>query len=209
MPSLRIAIVISSGLLAWVLYRRDAPVILWIYFLFAAYSAAAFQPFHADWWTKIWLWAEPTRMILRTIVSITLFLDIKYFRPVIARVSVLIAVAFCLLYQVTCGPDGLSRFMAARTYWLVFLWMFLFSAVLCLWRIGEEIPLRLGFWTGGLFCYAASAVIDWRITSKDLWMLNTDAWSMALWVIISVWMVKECLKPNQYHKGQYPLHDNG
>ena len=199
-PALRIALAVSSGLLAWVLCRRNAPVILWIYFLFAAYSAAAFHPFQESWWTHIWLFAEPTRMVLRTIVSVTLFLDIQYFRPVIARVSVLIALAFCFIYRVTCGPNALSQFMAVRTYWLVFLWVFVFSAILCLWRIGRVIPARLVFWGSVLFCYAASAVIDWRITSQESWSLNTNAWSCILCAIVSVWMVKEYLKRDQNYK---------
>jgi hypothetical protein len=205
-PALRVALTLSSGLLAWTLYRREAPVVLWIYFLLAAYSAAAFQPFQENWWTQLWLWAEPIRMCLRTAVVIALFREIRYFRPVIARISALVAGSFALLYRVTCGPTHLEQFMAVRTYWLIVLAVFLLTAMLCLWTIECRIPERVQCWTGVIFCYAASAVIDWRITTKRAWLDNTNIWSGALTGILTLWMIKEHLQHDQNKKHQCPAH---
>jgi hypothetical protein len=194
-PVLRIWLFLASGWISWVLYRKRAPGILWVYFAFASYSAASFSPYQPDWWVHRWLWMEPIRMVLRSLVTIAVFYEIRRDRALIAKISALLALAITVTYRVTIGPPtSLSQFMTVRTYWLVFLWVFLAASVLCLWRVAERVPHRMAFWTGCLLCYSASSVIDWRITTKSGWEENTNASSLALVISILLWAAQEYLR---------------
>jgi hypothetical protein len=167
-------------------------VVLWVYFSFAAYSAASFSPAQPDWWLHTWLWMEPIRMVLRTAVTVKLYNEIRVDNLAIARISALIAFAFCLLYRLSIGPQtSLSQFMGIRTYWLLFLWMFLAGALHCLWRLHRRFPKRLALWMLAIFTYTSSAVIDWRITSEAAWYENTNFWSLILCIVLSAWATAE------------------
>lgn len=193
-PVLRIWLFLASAWLSWLLYRKRAPSVLWVYFALAAYSTASFKPSQVDWWLHTWLWMEPVRMIIRTAISVHVFSSVRGDRPAIARISLLVASAFVLMYRLSFGPTGLSQFMVIRTYWLLFLWISLITAILCLWVVSVRIPERLSFWTICIFCYAASAVIDWRITTSSGWEENTNFWSLALNLSLCSWSLIEYLE---------------
>jgi hypothetical protein len=178
--------------------------VLWVYFAFAAYSAAAFSPNQPDWWLHTWLWMEPIRMVLRTTVSISLLESIPCWeKKDIVKISLLIAAAFTLVYRFTgIGPSGLSQFMAIRTYWLLFLAITLITYLLCLWRTSQRLPRRLFLWSFALLTYSASSVIDWEIHTRAAWTNNTNFWSLILSLILTLWSLDEYL--NQYH---YPEDD--
>jgi len=81
-------------------------VVLWVYFSFAAYSAASFSPAQPDWWLHTWLWMEPIRMVLRTAVTVKLYNEIRVDNLAIARISALIAFGdFIAVFQnvLHCG----------------------------------------------------------------------------------------------------------